>query len=138
VAATSTLTPAGTTTSGRTPRFFPRAAPAPRTAEPADAADAAPRAPRGPALAGAPESETAAPAAPAEPVVSADATGIDPSLTRADYPLMKTLNHRCAALTGTVGLSVGCSIYEDRPAACRAFTAGSPLCLEARASAGLS
>lgn len=51
---------------------------------------------------------------------------------------MKTLNHRCAALTGSVGTSVGCSIYEDRPAACRAFTAGSPLCLEARAAAGLS
>lgn len=51
---------------------------------------------------------------------------------------MKTNGHRCIALTGTVGLSVGCSIYEDRPTACRAFTPGSTLCLEARASAGLS
>ena len=45
---------------------------------------------------------------------------------------MKTLNHRCVALTGTVGVSVGCSIYDHRPSACRAFTPGSPLCLEAR------
>jgi Fe-S-cluster containining protein len=51
---------------------------------------------------------------------------------------MKTTNNRCIALTGRVGVSVGCSIYESRPAACRAFTAGSPLCLEARAAAGLS
>ena len=74
VAATPTLTPAGSTTSGRAPRLFARAAPAPRTGE---EPDAAPRAPRGPALAGAEESEAAAPAAPADPVVSADATGID-------------------------------------------------------------
>jgi hypothetical protein len=41
------------------------------------------------------------------------------------------------ALTGKVGCSVGCSIYQSRPSACRAFVAGSTLCLEARAAAGI-
>jgi uncharacterized protein len=50
---------------------------------------------------------------------------------------MKTTNHRCVALTGKVGCGVACSIYNSRPAACRAFVPGSPLCLEARAAAGI-
>ena len=59
-------------------------------------------------------------------------------MLRQDYPLMKTIQNRCTALTGNVGVSTGCSIYTVRPAACRAFTAGSALCIEARQSAGLS
>lgn len=39
---------------------------------------------------------------------------------------------RCAALHGTVGLSVGCGIYGRRPTVCRSFDAGSDECLEAR------
>jgi Fe-S-cluster containining protein len=66
-----------------------------------------------------------------------DAAGIPEEMVRRDYPLMKTSNNRCTALTGSVGLSVGCSIYADRPAACRAFVAGSALCLEARKGRGM-
>ena len=50
---------------------------------------------------------------------------------------MKTTDNRCIALTGRVGVSVGCSIYESRPAACRSFTQGSPLCIEARLAKNL-
>ena len=50
---------------------------------------------------------------------------------------MKTTNNRCVALTGKVGCNVGCSIYNHRPAACRAFVPGSQLCLEARHAAGI-
>lgn len=39
---------------------------------------------------------------------------------------------RCAALLGTVGLSVGCAIYGRRPEVCRLFDAGSDECLSAR------
>jgi hypothetical protein len=39
---------------------------------------------------------------------------------------------RCAALLGTVGLSVGCAIYRRRPEVCRSFDAGSDECLSAR------
>jgi hypothetical protein len=38
---------------------------------------------------------------------------------------MKTTNSRCVALTGKVGCEVGCSIYNNRPNACRAFVPGS-------------
>jgi len=58
-------------------------------------------------------------------------------MLRADYPLMKTTNNRCVALTGKVGCAVGCSIYNDRPAACRSFVPGSTLCREARKAAGI-
>ncbi len=58
-------------------------------------------------------------------------------MLRDDYPLMKTTNNRCVALTGEVGCGVSCSIYNNRPNACRAFVAGSQLCLEARAAAGI-
>jgi Fe-S-cluster containining protein len=64
----------------------------------------------------------------------ADAAGIPPELIRDDYPLLKTCNNRCVALSGVVGESVSCTIYENRPQACRQFKAGSALCLEARKS----
>ncbi len=56
----------------------------------------------------------------------------------------ETFRKRCMALTGTVGANVGCSIYEQRPMACRRFAAsweavdgGNPLCNRARVMHGL-
>jgi uncharacterized protein len=66
-----------------------------------------------------------------------DAVGIPQWMLRDDYPLMKTTNSRCVALTGKVGCEVGCSIYNNRPNACRAFVPGSQLCREAREAAGI-
>lgn len=46
---------------------------------------------------------------------------------------------RCAALTGDGSTAAyRCSIYEDRPAACREFALGGSACLEARRRVGLS
>lgn len=66
-----------------------------------------------------------------------DATGIPKDMLREDYPLMKTTNNRCIALAGTVGKSVRCTVYENRPVSCQKFIAGSTLCKEAREKAGL-
>ncbi len=44
---------------------------------------------------------------------------------------------RCVALTGTVGQSVGCTIYGQRPAPCHELTEGSYACDKARARHGL-
>jgi Fe-S-cluster containining protein len=66
-----------------------------------------------------------------------DATGIPAAMQRTDYPLLKTQGNRCCALRGTVGQSVSCSIYQDRPRACQQFQPGSPLCLEARKALNL-
>ena len=44
---------------------------------------------------------------------------------------------RCAALTGKVGHTVGCGIYEWRPSPCREFEAGSDACHRARQRHGL-
>lgn len=44
---------------------------------------------------------------------------------------------RCAALTGTVGEQVGCSIYALRPAPCHALEEGSDACHRARNKLGL-
>jgi uncharacterized protein len=44
---------------------------------------------------------------------------------------------RCVALTGTVGQSVGCSIYLQRAAPCRELAEGSYSCNKARARHGL-
>lgn len=45
---------------------------------------------------------------------------------------------RCAALTGTPGHQVGCSIYASRPAPCREFEEGSHACARARAKHGMA
>jgi uncharacterized protein len=66
-----------------------------------------------------------------------DAVNIPKDMQREDYPLMKTTDNRCTALIGNVGCNVSCSIYSDRPSACRSFTAGSDLCKEARIAKGL-
>ena len=44
---------------------------------------------------------------------------------------------RCAALTGTLGVSVGCGIYEWRPSPCREFEEGSEACDRARRRHGM-
>ena len=44
---------------------------------------------------------------------------------------------RCAALTGQIGASTACAIYEWRPGPCREFEPGSPACTRARAHHGL-
>ena len=66
-----------------------------------------------------------------------DAINIPPNMVRDDYPLMKTTNGKCIALEGQVGCKVSCTIYENRPNACKSFKAGSDLCKEARSKAGL-
>jgi Fe-S-cluster containining protein len=67
-----------------------------------------------------------------------DAGNIPNDLVREEYPLMKTIGNRCTALIGSVGSFTACSIYHDRPSACRKFKAGSDLCKEARVAAGLN
>jgi len=44
---------------------------------------------------------------------------------------------RCAALAGTVGQQVGCTIYASRPRPCDELTEGSYSCHKARARHGL-
>jgi Fe-S-cluster containining protein len=44
---------------------------------------------------------------------------------------------RCAALTGQLGRSVACGIYEWRPSPCREFSEGSDACQRARLRHGL-
>lgn len=44
---------------------------------------------------------------------------------------------RCAALTGRIGASVACGIYEWRPSPCREFEPGSDACHRARQRHGL-
>ena len=68
----------------------------------------------------------------------ADAVGIPAWMQRRDYPLLCSNGDRCVALCGRVGALTWCGIYEVRPDACRRFSPGSALCLEARAKHGLS
>ncbi len=46
-------------------------------------------------------------------------------------------HHRCAALTGRLGVKVGCSVYLDRPSMCRTFKSGSKKCKELRKERGI-
>ncbi len=43
----------------------------------------------------------------------------------------------CISLSGTIGEKVGCTIYENRPSACRKFEAGSDRCHSLRRLSGL-
>jgi Fe-S-cluster containining protein len=43
----------------------------------------------------------------------------------------------CVALRGRVGRRCACTVYRDRPHACREFRAGSAECLRARREAGV-
>ena len=44
---------------------------------------------------------------------------------------------RCAALSGRIGQTIGCGIYEWRPSPCREFEEGSDACTRARRRHGL-
>lgn len=44
---------------------------------------------------------------------------------------------RCAALAGTVGEAVACTIYDVRPSPCREFDTGHAACARARQHHGL-
>lgn len=44
---------------------------------------------------------------------------------------------QCTALTGTVGVNVGCGVYEHRPQVCRDFEAGSDKCHGVRRAFGI-
>ena len=50
---------------------------------------------------------------------------------------MRMRNGQCIALDGELKKQVTCTIYEDRPSACRQFEAGSEACLRLREKAGL-
>lgn len=49
------------------------------------------------------------------------------------YRMKLDSNRRCIALTGEIGKSVSCSIYENRPVTCRLYVAGAGQCEIARA-----
>ena len=49
---------------------------------------------------------------------------------------MRCNGNRCAALAGTIGEEVHCTVYEDRPLVCREFAAGSDDCLAVRREFG--
>ncbi len=46
-------------------------------------------------------------------------------------------HHRCAALSGRLGVKVGCTIYHDRPTSCRSFKAGTARCKQYRKERGI-
>jgi Fe-S-cluster containining protein len=48
------------------------------------------------------------------------------------------LDGRCLALRGSIGRRVRCTIYIDRPTACRKVEPGTPRCLAERRQHGLS
>jgi Fe-S-cluster containining protein len=57
-------------------------------------------------------------------------------------PIMRIMprdaeNGHCVNLDGEIGKKVGCSVYGDRPAACRDFEAGSDRCREYRRMYGI-
>jgi Fe-S-cluster containining protein len=59
---------------------------------------------------------------------------------RETYRRLRRQGERCAALagTGTPAAPFECTIYPDRPRACREFERGGTHCLEARRRVGLS
>ncbi|MDZ4842014.1 MAG: YkgJ family cysteine cluster protein [Hyphomicrobium aestuarii] len=57
---------------------------------------------------------------------------VDPSLSR-----MAWTGTRCAALSGVVGEATACTIYDIRPAVCRACEPGDDACTIARQKHGM-
>lgn len=58
----------------------------------------------------------------------------------AHYVAMRGTNQaqkRCIALSGEIGQTVGCTIYEQRSETCRSFEAGDERCNQARRHWGL-
>jgi Fe-S-cluster containining protein len=51
---------------------------------------------------------------------------------------MKWVGRRCAALSGTVGITATCLVYDVRPLVCRDCEPGDDACLTARRHHGLS
>lgn len=48
------------------------------------------------------------------------------------FVMKETDDGVCVALTGEIGKSVSCSVYENRPTACRSYTPGAGQCEIAR------
>ena len=69
-------------------------------------------------------------------VTSVEAQKIDSSMRVLGdieaYAMKTGSDHRCVALKGRIGKKVECSIYKDRPAACRNFSRGSDHCIYLR------
>jgi Fe-S-cluster containining protein len=59
-------------------------------------------------------------------------------LVAEDEQGMRCYGDRCAALSGSVGVSTSCTVYDIRPDICRACMPGDGACLEARAAYGFS
>ncbi|WP_328702877.1 YkgJ family cysteine cluster protein [Arenibaculum pallidiluteum] len=59
-----------------------------------------------------------------------DGAGIPPHLI--EDGRMRCEGNRCAALAGTLGEDVHCTVYADRPLVCREFASGSEDCLAVR------
>lgn len=62
----------------------------------------------------------------------ADLDRIPPQYVSADLGGMRCEGNRCAALSGTLGVHVGCQIYAVRPLVCRTCMPGDDECLMAR------
>lgn len=63
---------------------------------------------------------------------------IPPRYVAADGSGMRCDGDRCSALTGEIGKSTACSIYDIRPDVCRACLPGDAECNTARRRHGLS
>ena len=67
-----------------------------------------------------------------------DLARIPAALIAGDGSGMRCDSDRCSALSGEVGVSTACSIYELRPIVCRACEPGDEACAMARQRFGLS
>jgi Fe-S-cluster containining protein len=90
-----------------------------------------------------PDGVLAEPLPPSSPLVLRYETNIKFTWPDGDEEIVHDENHfmkakavnglaRCVALEGEPGHSVSCSIYDERPHACRGFEAGGELCLRVR------
>ena len=61
-----------------------------------------------------------------------DGEGIPDDLIDFDHGRMLCHGNRCSALAGEVGSRAQCSVYADRPLACREFQPGSEDCIMVR------
>lgn len=68
----------------------------------------------------------------------ADIARIPEAMIAPDGSGMRWTGERCAALSGTVGEHVACTIYADRPIVCHDCVAGDEACLMARERHGMS
>ena len=74
----------------------------------------------------------------------AEARGLPAALTEQVNPWFSCMagtndaRPHCIALSGNVGQSVGCTVYEMRPEPCREVQAGDEQCAKARARHGMT